>query len=122
MQVAMIAASYRYLKLTSNIKLPKYRAISGLVTTFLDDGVFYVGLNSPEKRNAVGLETASQLFDAFHRFNEDKDALVAILHGHGGTFCAGFDLKQLGNLQVKNIDEIDRLFEGRAPMVNTPML
>ena len=117
----MIAASFKCFRQTPNIRLLTCRGISGLVTTFLDDGVFFIGLNSPQKRNAVGLDTASQLFDAFQNFNEDKDASVAILHGHGGTFCAGFDLKQLGKLQVKKLDEIDRLFEGRAPMVRVNM-
>ena len=83
--------------------------------------VFYVGINSPGKRNAVNLETACQLFEAFSDFNENKEAQIAILHGHGGTFCAGFDLKQLGGTQVMNVDEIDRMFEGRAPLVNVPL-
>jgi len=112
----MITASVKRMRPISNIKLLQFRRASGLVTTALDNGLFYVGINSPGKRNAVNLETACQLFEAFSDFNENKEAQIAILHGHGGTFCAGFDLKQLGGTQVMNVDEIDRMFEGRAPL------
>ena len=103
----------------SKVRQPVYRGISRLVTTYLDDesGIFYLGLNSPAKRNAVDFDTAHQLFDAFTEFNENKEALIGILHGNGGTFCAGFDLKQLGSFQNKSTEEIDKALEGRAPMV-----
>ena len=50
-------------------------------------------LNRPEVRNAVDRETAFALADAFRAFDEDDEALVAVLCGEGGTFCAGADLK-----------------------------
>lgn len=90
-----------------------------LVTTHLDDqnGVYYIGLNSPAKRNAVDQETARQLHDAFNTFNECKEALVGILFGNGGTFCAGFDLKKMHAAENKSVEEIDEHFQGIAPMV-----
>lgn len=93
--------------------------VKQLVTTHLDDenGIFYIGLNSPEKRNAVNLETASRLFDAFNEFNELKDAHAGILYGNGGNFCAGFDLKQLDAIEDVSIEEINKAFNGKAPMV-----
>ena len=116
----MIGVAIKRSRPISNIKPLQVRRASGLVTTVLDNGLFYVGINSPEKRNAVDLETARLLFEAFSDFNENKEARIAILHGHGGTFSAGFNLKQLGGLQARDVDEIDRLFEGRAPLVNIP--
>jgi enoyl-CoA hydratase len=62
---------------------------SGPVTT--------VVLDRPEARNAVDREHAEALADAFRAFEADDDALVAVLWGAGGTFCAGADLKQLDN-------------------------
>jgi len=50
-------------------------------------------LDRPEVRNAVDRATAQELVDAFRAFDADRDALVAVLHGDGGTFCAGADLK-----------------------------
>ena len=58
--------------------------------------VFTVLLSRPERRNAVDGSTASALADAFREFDADGDAAVAVLHGEGGVFCAGADLKEVG--------------------------
>lgn len=60
-----------------------------------DGPVLIVTINRPERRNAVDLPTAQALFDAFKAFETDDDALVAVLTGAGGAFCAGADLKAL---------------------------
>ncbi len=56
-----------------------------------------VVLDRPEARNAVDREHAEALADAFRAFDADEDALVAVLWGAGGTFCAGADLKRMDN-------------------------
>ena len=58
--------------------------------------VFTVLLSRPERRNAVDGATASALADAFREFDADPEAYVAVLHGEGGVFCAGADLKEVG--------------------------
>jgi enoyl-CoA hydratase len=55
-----------------------------------------VRLSRPHARNAVDGGTATALADAFRTFDEDPDAAVAVLHGEGGTFCAGADLRAVG--------------------------
>jgi enoyl-CoA hydratase len=62
---------------------------SGPVTT--------VVLDRPAARNAVDREHAEALAGAFRAFEADDEALVAVLWGAGGTFCAGADLKQMDN-------------------------
>jgi enoyl-CoA hydratase len=57
------------------------------------DRVTIVTLDRPEVRNAVDGEHARALLDAFTAFDDDDEAAVAVLHGAGGTFCAGADLK-----------------------------
>jgi enoyl-CoA hydratase len=52
-------------------------------------------LSRPERRNAVDREHAAALAAAFRQFEADPDAKVAVLHGEGGTFCAGADLKAI---------------------------
>ncbi|MFC9294076.1 crotonase/enoyl-CoA hydratase family protein [Streptomyces sp. NPDC057011] len=52
-----------------------------------------ISLNRPHVRNAVDRDTAAALADAFRAFDADPGAAVAVLHGEGGTFCAGADLK-----------------------------
>lgn len=57
--------------------------------------VTIVTLDRAHARNAVDRATAEALADAFRAFDADADARVAVLHGAGGTFCAGADLKAL---------------------------
>jgi enoyl-CoA hydratase len=58
--------------------------------------VWTVLLSRPERRNAVDRATAAALADAFRAFDADDGAAVAVLHGEGGVFCAGADLKAAG--------------------------
>src|ERR1700709_1746197 len=57
-----------------------------------DGPVTTVTIDRPEARNAVDGATALALADAFRAFDADDEAAVAVLHGAGGTFCAGADL------------------------------
>lgn len=61
-----------------------------------DGPVTTVHLHRPERRNAVDGPTAGALADAFRAFDADDSASVAVLHGEGGTFCAGADLTAVG--------------------------
>lgn len=58
-----------------------------------------ITLNCPEKRNAVDGPTAALLREAFETFEDDAGQLVAVLYGAGGNFCAGADLKAVGDPQ-----------------------
>lgn len=60
-----------------------------------DGPVTIVTINRPERRNAVDGVTARALFDAFCAFEADDGAVIAVLTGAGGAFCAGADLKAL---------------------------
>jgi len=62
-----------------------------------DGPVTTVVIDRPEARNAVDRAHAEALADAFRTFETDDDALVAVLWGAGGTFCAGADLKKMDN-------------------------
>ena len=58
-------------------------------------GVTTIIINRPEVRNALDREATAALGDAFRAFEADASALVAVLFGTGGAFCAGADLKEL---------------------------
>jgi enoyl-CoA hydratase len=66
------------------------------VTVERDGPVTTVRLSRPHARTAVDGVTAEALADAFRAFDADPDAAVAVLHGEGGTFCAGTDLRAVG--------------------------
>jgi enoyl-CoA hydratase len=82
----------------------------------VEESVAVVTLNRPDRRNAVDAATAAALAGAFRRFEADSAARVAILTGAGGTFCAGADLKALGEGEPRPVEE-----EGDGPMGPTRM-
>ena len=69
--------------------------------------VTLVTLSRPGVRNAVDAATARALHAAFLEFERDEGADVAVFHGAGGHFCAGWDLQSGARLQA----------EGMAPEV-----
>ena len=56
------------------------------------DNIAFVTMNRPEKMNALNGELSDALREAWQNFERDPDALVAILSGAGGSFCAGADI------------------------------
>ncbi len=79
--------------------------------------IYTILINNPEVRNAVDGPTALQLADAFRKFESDKNALVAVLHGTNGTFCSGANLKAITEGKGNRIEK-----EGDGPMGPTRML
>ena len=63
-----------------------------LVTYELDGKIALIGLNRPDKRNAVNEAVIDALRDAVHRAGDEAD--VAVLYGLGKNFCAGLDLAE----------------------------
>ncbi|KAG8181471.1 hypothetical protein JTE90_016559 [Oedothorax gibbosus] len=78
---------------------------SELVRVSKQDKLYLIGINRPEKRNCVNSETASQLKRAFEDFSSDSNAYAAVLYGVGGTFCAGYDLKEISTANVQLTDD-----------------
>lgn len=77
-----------------------------------------ITLSRPEVKNAVDGPTAAALADAFRAFDADDSALVGVLHGANGTFCAGADLKAIADESRRNRLQSD----GDGPMGPTRML
>jgi enoyl-CoA hydratase len=74
-------------------------------------------ITRPERRNAVDVETASELLAAFHEFAADDEARVMVLTGEGPeAFCAGADLKAMAAVGPEHaseaIEEVTRRPEG----------
>jgi len=70
-----------------------------------------VTIDRPEVRNAVDRPTADALEAAFVDFDRDDRLSVAILTGAGGHFCAGADLKGIGDGRGNRV-----LPDGPGPM------
>jgi enoyl-CoA hydratase len=82
----------------------------------VDGAVVTVTIDRPEVRNAVDAATAAELAAAFRRFDADPALSVAVLTGAGGTFCAGYDLKELAAGVAGRVSE-----SGDGPMGPTRM-
>ena len=63
-----------------------------LITYQLDGNIALIGLNRPDKRNAINDPLVDELRAAVLRAHEEAD--VAVLYGHGSNFCAGLDLAE----------------------------
>jgi enoyl-CoA hydratase/carnithine racemase len=63
-----------------------------LITYSLQGKVASLGLNRPDKRNAINDAAINALREAVLRAHEEAD--VAVLHGHGQNFCSGLDLAE----------------------------
>jgi len=81
------------------------------------NSVVTVILSRPERRNAVDRATAAELAEAFRAFEADDEARVAVLYGEGGNFCAGADLRAVGEGEGNVVQP-----EGDGPMKPTRMV
>lgn len=63
-----------------------------LVTYELSGEIALIGLNRPEKRNALSNALQDQLRAAAMR--AEKEAKAGVIFSHGDHFCAGLDLKE----------------------------
>src|SRR6201996_9309978 len=64
------------------------------VTVEVDDGLAWVTLNRPDKRNAMSPTLNREMFDVLEALDADDDCSVLVLTGAGDAFSAGMDLKE----------------------------
>jgi len=91
-----------------------------IVRTEIDGPVSTILMSRPERRNAVDGPMAAKLREAFLRFENDESQRVAVLHGEGGTFCAGADLGAIGDPERRH--ELDPEGGGAGPMGPTRLM
>lgn len=56
-----------------------------------------IGINRPQKRNALDSRMVEDLKNLILEFENDADVLTGVVYGEGGNFCAGYDLEELAN-------------------------
>ncbi|MBB5984786.1 p-hydroxycinnamoyl CoA hydratase/lyase [Sphingobium lignivorans] len=64
------------------------------VKVTLDDGIAWVALNRPEKRNAMSPTVNREMWVALDELEIRDDVGVVVLTGEGEAFSAGMDLKE----------------------------
>lgn len=85
--------------------LVAYLVPAKMITQETIDNIRVIGIDRFERRNAVDRKTADQLVEAFKLFDADDTLSVAVLTGHGGTFCAGADLSSFAGGDGNLLDE-----------------
>jgi len=80
---------------TQKASSPLHAPYKNILVDKVDSNITTIGINRPEKRNCVNLETARELHDAFKTFENDASTPAAVLYGKGGNFSAGLDLKEI---------------------------
>ena len=78
-----------------------------LVEYEVKERIAYITLNRPEKLNALNFQMKDELVACLRRYNDDRDAWVAIISGNGRAFCPGIDLTEVS---IESAAEIDRLY------------
>ena len=58
-----------------------------------EDGITFLIMNRPEKRNAMSPQLHFDMEDAMDRLAHDEQTKVLVITGAGDAFCAGQDLK-----------------------------
>ena len=76
------------------------------------NGVVYLSLNRPEKRNALSRELISQLGEALTQVAADATARVVVLAASGPAFCAGHDLGEMVGCSESAYQELFALCSG----------
>jgi len=95
-----------------------------LVEVDRDRGVARVWLNRSEQHNALAVELAAELAQAFERLAADDAVRVVVLGGRGPSFCAGADIgamKAAANASFEdNVAEAQRLGALFAAVADLP--
>lgn len=66
--------------------------MSDRVTLEIADGIAIVGLNRPEKHNALDIALIQALVDTAKRLRGRRDLRAVVLQGNGPSFCSGLDV------------------------------
>ncbi len=92
-------------------------------TEMEDEGILWVTLDRPERRNAISPEMHDELTPLFRRIAEDREVRVAILTGAGEkAFCVGADFGGMqDNLDGGYEDGMPELMIGSAALVRAQL-
>ena len=88
----------------------------------IEDGIAFISLNRPERRNAINQDLLIHLFNCIEEVSVNDLIKVAILTGKGNSFCSGIDLAvvETDNFldpRGDGTDLLDLLCKCRKPIV-----
>jgi enoyl-CoA hydratase len=77
--------------------------VPGTVVYRREGRVGMIGLNRPERLNAISRQLTADLTEVLDEFTADEQARVGILYGEGRAFCAGADLTPDGGYHKPDV-------------------
>jgi enoyl-CoA hydratase len=71
-----------------------------------DDGVTVITLNRPEKKNALSIALREEVIAALRALAADEAVKAVIVTGSGGSFSAGFDLREFAVTDPAHVERL----------------
>lgn len=87
--------SLKYFEPKMNPQPPTDTEPDAVQVSTTPNGITTIAINREHRRNAIDGPTGKKLTEAFSTFENDSTQKVCIFYGTHGTFCAGFDLKEV---------------------------
>jgi len=81
--------------------------VTETIQTHTDQGTLRITLNRPKVRNAMNAAMVAELTKVFDQIREDRTVRAVVLHGAGGNFCAGGDVKDMGRMLAEPTENGD---------------
>ena len=95
------------------------------LTVDIDAPVAVITLNRPEVLNACNSATHREVQDAIEQIEVDDDVRVVVLAGAGRAFCAGSDLREVGQFQgaaARRYLQLDFATKNRVAACRKPVI
>ena len=91
-------------KISENLIKPMEDAdiSKGRINRKLIQNIFFIDIDRPSKMNGFTPYMFEEMGKAFTEYENNNNALCAIVYTSGNNFCAGMDLKEMRNLLEKN--------------------
>ncbi|MGL5408438.1 MAG: crotonase/enoyl-CoA hydratase family protein [Shewanella sp.] len=84
------------------------------VRVTIDEGIAYVQLNRPDKKNAINYLMFKQLDRAIQQIRRDRRVRAVILCGAGGHFSSGLDVKSVMSSPLQAVKLLFKWLPGNA--------
>lgn len=75
------------------------------LTYVVENHIAVLTLNRPEQHNAINRTMNTELQEVWPMFRDDDDAFVLVLAAAGKNFCAGWDLSDAAQWEMKDWDQ-----------------
>ena len=84
------------------------------VTLNIDDGIAFVTLNRPEKRNALDMAMFKAIDSVSRQLRRDRRIRAVIVRGDGEDFCSGLDVKSVLSEKSSAMSLLAKWWPGQA--------